>query len=55
MATANVINDLEHYVNCGVCFCEFNEEIRKPKFLQCAQTVCSKCLQVRKTISYSFH
>jgi hypothetical protein len=46
MATANVTNDLEHFLNCGVCFCEFDEETRKPKFLQCAHTVCLKCLQV---------
>ncbi|EFX82242.1 hypothetical protein DAPPUDRAFT_316917 [Daphnia pulex] len=45
MAMANASNDIEHFVNCGVCFCEFDEEIRKPKFLQCAHTVCLKCLQ----------
>ena len=38
--------DLEHFVTCGVCFSEFDEEIRKPKFLQCAHTVCLTCLQV---------
>jgi hypothetical protein len=52
MATANVTNDLEHFVNCGVCFYEFDEENRKPKFLQCAHTFCLKCLQVYKSFSY---
>jgi hypothetical protein len=41
-----VASDTEHFVNCGVCFCEFDEETRKPKFLQCAHTVCLKCLKV---------
>ena len=39
-------SDTEHFVTCGVCFCEFDEDLRKPKFLQCAHTVCLNCLQV---------
>lgn len=47
MATANVVTDVvEDFVTCGVCLCEYDEEIRKPKFLPCSHTVCFLCLQV---------
>ncbi|XP_046640768.1 uncharacterized protein LOC124326148 [Daphnia pulicaria] len=46
MATANVVTDVvEDFVTCGVCLCEYDEEIRKPKFLPCSHTVCFLCLQ----------
>ncbi|XP_046641062.1 putative HERC2-like protein 3 isoform X2 [Daphnia pulicaria] len=38
-------NELEDFVTCGVCLCEYDEVKRKPKFLQCAHTVCCECLQ----------
>ncbi|XP_046448004.1 uncharacterized protein LOC124196812 [Daphnia pulex] len=46
MATANVGTDVvEDFVTCGVCLCEYDEEIRKPKFLPCSHTVCFLCVQ----------
>jgi hypothetical protein len=47
MATANVGTDVvEDFVTCGVCLYEYDEEIRKPKFLSCSHTVCFLCVQV---------
>jgi hypothetical protein len=40
-------NELGEFVTCGVCTSEFDAEKRKPKFLQCAHTVCLLCLEVR--------
>ncbi|PNF29297.1 Peptidyl-prolyl cis-trans isomerase A2 [Cryptotermes secundus] len=31
-------------VRCGICMERFNQEDRKPKFLQCYHTYCCKCL-----------
>ena len=45
---ANVLaNELGEFVTCGICTSEFDAEIRKPKSLQCAHTVCLLCLEVR--------
>lgn len=38
--------DIDEFVTCGVCFLEYDEEIRKPKFLPCSHTVCLLCLKV---------
>ena len=38
--------DAEDFATCGVCLCEYDEEIRKPKFLSCFHTVCLECLNV---------
>ncbi|XP_046448107.1 uncharacterized protein LOC124196896 isoform X2 [Daphnia pulex] len=43
MAMANDVD--EDFVTCGVCLCEYDEEIRKPKFLSCSHTVCFLCVQ----------
>ena len=45
MATA-CVSDLEDFVTCGICFCEFDEEKKKPKFLQCSHTICLQCVKV---------
>ena len=42
-------NDMEEFVTCGVCLCEFDAEVRKPKFLMCSHTVCLLCLKVSNT------
>jgi hypothetical protein len=41
-------NEVEDFVTCGVCLQEYDEEIRKPKFLQCTarHTACLLCLKV---------
>ncbi|XP_046447948.1 uncharacterized protein LOC124196775 [Daphnia pulex] len=38
-------NDVEDFVTCGVCFCEYDDVGKKPKFLQCSHTVCLSCLK----------
>ena len=47
MATTN---NEEDFITCGVCFLEYDEEIRKPKFLPCSHTFCLPCLQVKVSI-----
>lgn len=41
-------NEVEDFVTCGVCLQEYDDEIRKPKFLQCTarHTACLLCLKV---------
>lgn len=34
------------HITCDVCFCEYDHDDRKPKFLQCSHTVCLSCLKV---------
>ncbi len=34
MVTANDTNNLEHFVNYSVCFCEFDEETKEAKIPQ---------------------
>jgi hypothetical protein len=48
------VNELEDFVTCGVCFCEYDHVKRKPKFLQCAHTICYECLQVRHYLFFNF-
>ncbi|XP_046640762.1 uncharacterized protein LOC124326142 isoform X2 [Daphnia pulicaria] len=43
MAKAN--DAAEDFVTCGVCLWEYDEEIRRPKFLPCSHTVCLECLK----------
>ena len=31
---------------CVICVCDYDLEIRKPKFLPCSHTICLPCLQV---------
>ncbi|XP_046640733.1 uncharacterized protein LOC124326122 isoform X4 [Daphnia pulicaria] len=38
-------NDVEDFVTCGVCFCEYDDVGKKPKFLQCSHTICLSCLK----------
>ncbi|EFX82240.1 hypothetical protein DAPPUDRAFT_241481 [Daphnia pulex] len=38
-------SDVEDFITCGVCFCEYDHGDRKPKFLQCSHTVCLSCLK----------
>ena len=51
MATANELNE---FVTCGVCLCEFDAEIKKPKFLPCSHTVCLVCLKVWFNLVFPF-
>jgi hypothetical protein len=37
----------EDLITCQICLYEFDEEIKKPKFLQCSHTICLECFQVR--------
>ena len=38
--------ELEDLTTCGVCFMDYDDNLNKPKFLQCFHTVCLQCLQV---------
>ena len=49
MATANDAD----LITCGVCFYEYHEETRSPKFLPCFHTISLPCLQVIKSIKCS--
>ena len=45
MATA-VADESEDFVTCGVCLCEYDDGIKKPKFLPCSHSLCLSCLKV---------
>lgn len=45
MATLSV-KLLEELVTCNICLNQYDERIRKPKFLQCSHTICLECFQV---------
>jgi hypothetical protein len=45
-------------LRCGICMEPFNQDDRKPKFLQCYHTYCCKCLiqiQEKVTIFYAVY
>ncbi|GFG30550.1 hypothetical protein Cfor_10834 [Coptotermes formosanus] len=37
-------SDSDSIVRCGICKKLFNQDDRKPKFLQCYHTYCAQCL-----------
>ena len=45
-AAAMESEETESLVTCSVCLCEYNTNVRKPKFLPCSHTLCLKCLKV---------
>ncbi|EFX82378.1 hypothetical protein DAPPUDRAFT_302628 [Daphnia pulex] len=47
MATSSV-ETLEELVTCNICLNQYDEEIRKPKFLQCSHTICLECFQATR-------
>ncbi|EFX82382.1 hypothetical protein DAPPUDRAFT_316826 [Daphnia pulex] len=56
MATLSV-KLLEELVTCNICLNQYDEGIRKPKFLQCSHTICLECFQAirnRYTIACPF-
>jgi hypothetical protein len=46
MANLNVNTLDEEFITCQICLYEFDEENKKPKFLQCSHTICLECFQV---------
>ena len=46
------IQEIESLVTCSVCLCEYDADVRKPKFLPCAHTLCLECLKVN-VLNYS--
>nr|CAH0111625.1 unnamed protein product [Daphnia galeata] len=47
MATSNA-SEIEELVTCQICLYEYDRETRKPKFLQCAHTICLLCFQAAR-------
>jgi hypothetical protein len=41
---SNMSENSVDLVRCGICMERFNQDDRKPKFLQCYHTYCSNCL-----------
>ena len=50
MASAVGINESDDFVTCSVCLCEYDDVIRRPKFLPCSHTICVNCLKVSLSI-----
>ena len=46
MAALDDVDSISDFVNCHVCRCEYDADVRKPKFLPCSHTVCILCLRV---------
>ena len=46
MAALEDVDSISDFVNCHVCRCEYDADVRKPKFLPCSHTVCILCLRV---------
>ena len=38
--------ETEDLVTCSICCCEYDDDLRKPKFLDCFHTFCIQCMQV---------
>jgi hypothetical protein len=36
--------DIAEFVKCRICFLEYNETDRKPKFMPCSHTLCLQCI-----------
>ena len=53
------LDNLQHLLECSLCFHEFDEGELKPKFLICSHTFCQKCLQVSYSVfkwnNYDFY
>ena len=43
---ATLDEELEDLVTCSVCLLEYNQDERKPKYLQCYHVLCLQCLTV---------
>ncbi len=41
-----LIDDFEDLLTCSVCLENFDNEVRKPKFLSCHHTLCLECVKV---------
>lgn len=50
--TTSSEENVESFVTCSICLCEFDGEIRKPKFLPCAHTLCLTCLKVLQCYNF---
>ncbi|XP_046641053.1 E3 ubiquitin-protein ligase RNF168-like isoform X2 [Daphnia pulicaria] len=48
MANLNVNTLDEEFITCQICLYEFDEENKKPKFLQCSHTICLECFQAAR-------
>ena len=45
--SANELNEeSDDFVTCSVCLIEYDEDIRRPKYLPCHHSLCSCCIKV---------
>ena len=51
---SNRSEENEEFITCGICFYQYDDELRKPKFLVCSHTFCLSCLKVICSVVFSY-